>query len=154
MHPKHLFRLFVCPINGNIFYAPIIQRYAHMPCAITNGKSLFEHNQITSLTIDYSNVYSDADKIIHQSSTSLAFVWGIHRGPVDFPHKWSVTRKMFPCDDVMHIRFHGLRRSHYQTGEAISTFMRETNFVINISLKCLTVWFYWVTDIKSPTIAL
>ena len=57
-------------------------------------------SQITSLTIVYSNVYSDADKK-HQSSGSLAFVWGIHRGPVSSPHKWPVTRKMFPFDDVI-----------------------------------------------------
>ena len=34
---------------------------------------------ITSLTIVYSTVYSDADQRKHQSSASLAFVWGIHR---------------------------------------------------------------------------
>ena len=39
-------------------------------------------SQITSLTIVYSIVYSGADKRKHQSSASLAFVWGIHRGPV------------------------------------------------------------------------
>ena len=37
----------------------------------------------------------------HQNSASLAFVWGIHRWPVNSPHKWPVTRKMFPFDDVM-----------------------------------------------------
>ena len=37
-------------------------------------------SQTTSLTIVYSSVYSDADKKKHQSSTSLAFVRGIHRG--------------------------------------------------------------------------
>ena len=58
-------------------------------------------SQITSLTIVYSTVYSDADQRKHQSSASLAFVWGIHRGPVNSPHKWSVTRKMFPFDDVI-----------------------------------------------------
>ena len=57
-------------------------------------------SQITSLTIVYSTVYSDADQRTHQSTASLAFVWGIHRGPVNFPHKWPVTRKMFPVDDV------------------------------------------------------
>ena len=36
-------------------------------------------SQITSLTIVYSNFYSDADQRKHQSSASLAFVWGIHR---------------------------------------------------------------------------
>ena len=47
------------------------------------------------------NRYSDADQIKHQSSASLAFVWGIHRSPVNSPHKWPVTRKMFPFDDVI-----------------------------------------------------
>ena len=56
---------------------------------------------ITSLTIVYSTVYSDADQRKHQSSASLGFVWGIHRGPVNSPHKWPVTRKMFPFDDVI-----------------------------------------------------
>ena len=47
------------------------------------------------------NRYSDADQRKHQSSASLAFVWGIHRGSVNSPHKWPVTRKMFPFDDVI-----------------------------------------------------
>ena len=58
-------------------------------------------SQITSLTIVCSIVYSDADQRKHQSSASLAFVRGIHRGPVNSPHKWPVTRKMFPFDDVI-----------------------------------------------------
>ena len=58
-------------------------------------------SQITSLTIVYSTFYSGTDQSKHQGSASLAFVWGIHRGPVDSPHKWPVTRKMFPFDDVI-----------------------------------------------------
>ena len=58
-------------------------------------------SQITSLTIVYSIVYSGADQSKNQSSALLAFVWGIHRGPVNSPHKWPVTRKMFPFDDVI-----------------------------------------------------
>ena len=58
-------------------------------------------SQITSLTSVYSTVYSGADQSKHQSSASLAFVWGIHREPVNSPHKWPVTRKMFPFDDVI-----------------------------------------------------
>ena len=50
-------------------------------------------SQITSLTIAYSTVYSDADQRKHQSSASLAFVRGIHRGPVNSLHKWPVPRK-------------------------------------------------------------
>ena len=58
-------------------------------------------SQITSLTIVYSTVYSSTDRRKHQSSASLAFAWGIHRGSVNSPHKWPVTRKMFPFDDVI-----------------------------------------------------
>ena len=58
-------------------------------------------SQITSVIIVYSTVYSGADQSEHQSSVSLAFVWGIHWGPVNSPHKWPVTWKMFPFDDVV-----------------------------------------------------
>ena len=58
-------------------------------------------SQITSLTNVYSTVLSGADQSKHQSSASLAFVWEIHRWPVNFPHKWPVTRKIFPFDDVI-----------------------------------------------------
>ena len=58
-------------------------------------------SKITSLTIVYSTVYSGADQRKHQSSASLAYVRGIHRGPVNSPHKWPVKRKMFPFDDVI-----------------------------------------------------
>ena len=37
----------------------------------------------------------------HQISASLAFVRGIHRWPVNSPHKGPVTRKMFIFDDVI-----------------------------------------------------
>ena len=55
-------------------------------------------SEITSLTIVYSTVHSGADQRKHQSSVSLAFV---HRWPVNFPHQWPVTGKMFPFDDVI-----------------------------------------------------
>ena len=60
-------------------------------------------SQITSLTIVFSTFYSDADQRKHLSSPSLAFVRGIHRGPVNSPRRWPVTRKMFPFDDVIMI---------------------------------------------------
>ena len=42
----------------------------------------------------------------HQSSASLAFVRWIHRWPVNSPHKWPVTRKMFPfVDFIMSLEF-------------------------------------------------
>ena len=48
-----------------------------------------------------STVYPDADQWKHQSSASLAFLRGFHRGRMNSPHKWPVTRKMFPFDDVV-----------------------------------------------------
>ena len=73
-------------------------------------------SQITSLMIAYSTVYSGADQRKHQSSASLAFVRGIHRGPVNSPHKWPVTQKMFPFDDVIMsfspIRWHNCHFLH------------------------------------------
>ena len=56
---------------------------------------------ITSLTSVYSTVHPGAEQRKHQSSASQAFVRGIHRRPVNSPHKWPVTRKMLPFDDVI-----------------------------------------------------
>ena len=74
-------------------------------------------SQITSLTIVYSTVYSGPDQRKHQSSASLAFAWGTHRCPVKSPHKWPVTRKMFPFDDVMiyWVHFIGICPYHNET---------------------------------------
>ena len=58
-------------------------------------------SQITSLTIVYSTVCSGSDQRIHQSSAPLAFVRGIHQGPLNSPHKGPLTRKMFPFYDVI-----------------------------------------------------
>ena len=57
--------------------------------------------QITGVSIVYSTVCSGAEQGRHQSSTSLAFVRGIHRWPVNSPHKGPVTWKIFPFDDVI-----------------------------------------------------
>ena len=51
--------------------------------------------------IIYLTVYSSADQRKSQSFASLAFVRGIHRWPVNSPHKWPGTRKMFSFDDVI-----------------------------------------------------
>ena len=58
-------------------------------------------SQITSPTIVCSTVYSRRRSKKHKSSASLAFVRGIHRWPVNSPHKGPVTLKMFPFDDVI-----------------------------------------------------
>ena len=61
---------------------------------------------ITSLIIVYSTVSSGADQRKHQSSASLVFVRGIHRWPVNSPHKGPAPRKMSPFDDVIMITWH------------------------------------------------
>ena len=58
-------------------------------------------SKITSVSIVSSTVYWGADQRKHQSSGSLVFVRRIHHPPVGSPHKGSVTRKMFPFDDVI-----------------------------------------------------
>ena len=58
-------------------------------------------SQITSLTIVYSTVYSVADQRKTSKFRLTGLCGGIHRGPVNSPHKWPVTRKMFPFDDVI-----------------------------------------------------
>ena len=70
-----------------------------------NGRDSVSNHQSHDCLL---NRYSDADQWKHQSSASLAFVRGIHRWPVNSPHKWPVTRKMFPFDDViMHLASYG-----------------------------------------------
>ena len=54
-------------------------------------------SQITGVTIVYPTVCSGEN----QSSASLAFVRGIHRWPVNSPHKGPVMWKRFPFNDVI-----------------------------------------------------
>ena len=85
-------------------------------------------SQITSLAIVFSTVYLDTDQRKHQSSASLAFVRGIHRRPVNSPHKWPVTRKMFPFDDVimlyLHLNLTTLEGSSTEFGYIITTMVK------------------------------
>ena len=78
-------------------------------------------SQITSLTIVYSTVYSGADQRKYQRSVSLAFVRGIHWWPVNSPHKWPVTWKMFPFDDVIMVSC-GVHPNIYPHGPCFDVF--------------------------------
>ena len=78
-------------------------------------------SKITSLTIVYSTVYSGIDQRKHQSSASLAFVRGIHRFPVNSPHKWPVTRKILPFDDVIMMIYWSMMRSWQGNASRITT---------------------------------
>ena len=126
-------------------------------------------SQITSLTIVYSNVYSGADQRKHQISVSLAFVRGIHRWPVNSPHKGPVTRKMIPFDDVVmccyktckHLRnFHRKIKQEYWLNVLQVRFNAWTTNAVLWCISCLFVkekalkrykdmlWIYMLMNIK------
>ena len=82
-------------------------------------------SQMTGVSIVYSTVGSGKDQSKHQSSASLAFVMGIHWGPVNSSHKGPVTPKMFPFDDVsMHHFMVALESANVQ-------YPAETDFTIS-----------------------
>ena len=90
-------------------------------------------SQITSLTIIYSTIYLGADQRKHQSSASLAFVWGIHRWQVNSPHKWPVTRKMFPFDDVIML----IKKPRvFNFDKSLVAFSLRRLYTIEMSIKC------------------
>ena len=58
-------------------------------------------SQVTGVSIVYSTASSGIGQIKHQTLRHWPFVRGIHRWPVNFPHKGPVTRKMFPLNNVI-----------------------------------------------------
>ena len=71
-------------------------------CSHTNDKILlrWRHNGRDSVSNQQPHDCL-LNRLFSQSSASLAFVRGSHRVPVNSPHKWPVTRKMFPFDDAI-----------------------------------------------------
>ena len=58
-------------------------------------------SQITSVLVVYSTICSGARPKKTSKLCVTGFVRGIHRWPVNSPHKWPVTRKMLPIDVVI-----------------------------------------------------
>ena len=85
-------------------------------------------SQITRLTIVYSTVYSGADQRKHQSYASLAFVRGIHRWPVNSPHKWPVTRKTLPFDADIPMEIYMIHKIYVPTHSATKWHFQYTAF--------------------------
>ena len=100
-HSKSVNKAFNIPVDKALFSHHLYKRKPDVWIHYDDVIMTMLASQITSLTVVYSIVYSDVNQRKHQSSASLAFVREIHRGPVNFPHKWPVTRKMFPFDDVI-----------------------------------------------------
>ena len=85
---------------------------ARFPCGFLSCPAAITHitvtscvmaSHITGVSVVYSIIYSGSDQRKHQSSRSLVFVRGIHRWPVDSPHKGPITQKIFPFDDAIRV---------------------------------------------------
>ena len=88
----HIYLICIFVVKGS--HLPKIQRSLESG---TNGISHFTWNGATfQPEAKMTKWILNADqRRKQQSSASLAFVRGIHRRPVNSPHKWPVTRKMF-----------------------------------------------------------
>ena len=81
----------------------------------------------------------------HQSSASLAFVMGIHRCPVNSPHKGPVTRKMFPLDDVIMIiawhcrKWMGRLRTAFHI-LPVHVSLTELDFTVRVNINFYVIW--------------
>ena len=90
-----------CPNASKAILEDITRTHPHYTDVIMTTMA----SQITSLTVVYSTVYSDADQRKHQSSASLAFVWGIHRD------RWIPRTKGQLCGKCFHLMTSS--RGHY-----------------------------------------
>ena len=84
-------------IDSHVLDIPTPEQKKHYSDVIMGAMA----SLITSLASVYSTFHPGVDQRKHQSSAPLAFVRGIHRWSVNSPHKWPVTRKIFPFDDVI-----------------------------------------------------
>ena len=96
VQPSHTCLRILSPIHGMINVNPCLHYWDVKMGAIAS--------QNTCLTIVHSTIDSGAYRR-EKKSASLAFVRGIHLWPVKFPHKWPVTRKIFPFDDIIMTRW-------------------------------------------------
>ena len=114
-------------------------------------------SQITSVSIVYLSICSGPDQRKHQSSVSLAFVRGIHRWPVNSPHKGPVMRKMFSFDESSW-KFHTFWHHRLVNRHTARCCYNAVNFLIKIhkrhpivhpngrAMGCL-LWIQHLTDI-------
>ena len=71
-----------------------------------------------------------------QSSASLPFVCGIHRGPMSSPHKWPVTRRMFPWRNHVLLVF-------FSCDQAALWMVQSVRLSVRPSV-CLSVTPFWL----------
>ena len=87
-----IIRVATLPFQWELLWLSSVVPVAHYNDVIMSAIA----SQITGVTIVYSTVCSGVE---HWSTAWLAFARGIHRWPVNSPHKGPVTRKMYPFDD-------------------------------------------------------
>ena len=93
-------------------------------------------SQITGVSMICSTVCSGADQRKHQSSAPLAFVRGIHRWPVNSPHKGPVTRKIFPFDDVIMVIGNGIN-----AGWCEGSNTNNSSFKLYVATNQQLIWY-------------
>ena len=129
----HWSYVFPVPTHPNVLFIPAqVHRHPCVPYQFHYNDVIMGTmaSEITSLIIVYSTVYSGADQRKHQSSASLVFVRGIHLGPVNSPHKWPVTRKMFPFDDVIMVLLWWVTSGSFNFSQPIQWWMLRTRQAI------------------------
>ena len=93
-------------------------------------------SEITIPTIVWSAVYSGTGQRKLPSSASLAFERGIHRWPVNSPHKGPVTRKMFPLDDVIMCKKSKMEIRHPDSRQMVSALSLHQLHGLKYILPC------------------
>ena len=105
---SHNDRLIVLLIMTSVGSGNVIWRQTMMPTLVRvvtslqrrhNERDVVSNHQPHDCLLNY--LFRRTSKKTSKLRVSLAIVWGIHRGPVNSPHKWPVTRKMFPFYDVI-----------------------------------------------------
>ena len=99
-------------------------------------------SQIISLTVVYSSVYSDADQRKHQSSASLAFVWGIHRD------RWIPRTKGQLRGKCFHLMTSSC--GYYPTSNEASLFVDITRSILIVHLRNTIVYIIFKCYIAMP----
>ena len=108
-------------------------------------------SQITSLTVVYSIIYSDADQRKHQSSASLAFVWGIHRDRWIPRTKGQLRGK---CFHLMTSSWHSLFERYLLLNNVYLNYTKQklTTTIqqwVGTWLSCIHVRLLWITSLNS-----
>ena len=119
--------------TGSILWLPLQWRH--------NGRDSVSHHQPRDSFLDrlFRRRSKDTPKL-----RVTGLLWGIHRGPVNSPHKGPVTRKMFPFDDVVMTK-----ASEWTLSSLVTLTITETHSNTSKGLKywvLLSVWKGYLTN--------